>query len=1073
MLNAKLTAVLLCLAGFGADAAPILLRTGTIEADKLAAEPAVAPGTEYVLAQFAELPTAGEQVVLESQGIRFLRYLPENAWWLRFEGGFDPQRHAGLLGRLTIGLDGAAVDKLDPALRRSSKSLDVLELHVLFLPGAESEAALTGAGAQFIAWDYPGMARVRVLPGGTDALNAVPGVEWVAAVPPPDKPDNVTSGTRVGIDTVLGPPWDLDGTGVTIGLWESGGISYNHADYAGRMTLVDSETEVSEHSTHVNGTLIGAGTLNPLARGMAPGAQVRSRDAVNDAGEMLSDTQAGLVELSNHSYGTRVGWDYEDGVWTDYGTDYFGQYSALSFFWDNVVVNSGLIIFKSAGNDRNNDPDGGGPIVGDGPYDCIPHRGVAKNIVTVGALNDTDDMSSFSSWGPADDGRVKPDISANGVGLFSTLPGDTYGIFSGTSMSTPSACGMTATLLELYHAHHGSAPAPPATMKGILIHSATDLGRPGPDYENGWGIPQAPAAAEIIQEGWWREGGITTGNTLGYTVDVPESVPSLRATLVWTDPPGSPSAARALVNDLDLLVRAPGGETFEPFVLDKDAPSEPATTGRNAVDNVEQVLVENPAAGVWTIEVNGFAVPQGPSGFSLISEAFGGFLSIEGEGGVSGDGESEGTFDGEAEAEGEGEGGTPGCASSPINLNFCNSFELVKNNSLLQQLDEELQPLVDLLDPNSADINGIYFVDINDFEQPIIEIQGNGILDAGNELALLQTILADPCFDNGRVTHLQVRQAWLHNRTQLLNRQVGTIAPVLTSFIPGIADILIAYTVLGDGEVFQTGTNSASGQGSFGIVAGLFHILDGQLAGFLGSNFLDASLDPADFMTIDALLPSKNADRDAFTNAQEYAHYPARVCPYTPDETVDYVVAALRTNLYPGSPDPEGEGEGVVEGFVEGEGEGVIDGEGAFPEGEGEGTQEPEAETEGEGEGVGDGEGDADGEGAVEGEGEGEGEEQHHSADRDGSGVLDLGELLRPIQFFNAGGYQCAAEGGEDAWAAGLGDCALCPHDSDYLHGDCALSLSELLRVIQFFNLGGYHACLDSEDGFCAGVKAS
>ncbi|MBI1319592.1 MAG: S8 family serine peptidase [Candidatus Hydrogenedens sp.] len=1057
----RVAALLLCLAAGAAGAEPILLRTGAIDPAAASAKAGAPEGSVYVLAQFAELPSAGERWRLESEGIRFLRYVPEKAWWLRIEGGLDAQRHSALLKALTITLPGDSVDKIDPALRRKSGTAPE-QLHVLFLPGAADAQALAHAGAAFLGWDQPNLARVRMAAGSADALNTVPGVEWVAAVPPPDKDDNVTSATRIGVDVVQAAPWNLDGSGVTIGLWESGGIADDHTDFEGRMTVIDLEVPVSEHATHVTGTLIGAGILQAPAKGMAPGATVRCRDTIDDLSEMLDDTLDGLVELSNHSYGTRVGWDYDNG-WTDYGSDFFGQYSALSFFWDNAVMNSGLLIFKSAGNDRNDDPDGNGPILGDGPFDTIAHRGVAKNLITVGALDDLDGMSTFGSWGPADDGRVKPDISANGVGLFSTLPGDTYGIFSGTSMSTPSVCGMSAGLLQLFHQTYGPDPAPVQTMKAILIHSATDLGRLGPDYEFGWGIPQAPRAAQYIQQGLWREGVLTTGNTLSYLVDVPEDVPALKVTLVWLDPPASPSASKALINDLDLVLRGPGDATFQAFVLDKDNPTTPATTGRNNVDNVEQVVVDTPAAGTWTIEVNGYAVPQGPAPFSVVTEAFGGFLGVEGEGGTTGT-EGEGTADGEGSAEGDGEGTNGGCAVSPITLNFCDDFNKVQSNGIFQQLDEELQPLVALLDPATADINGIYFVDINDLQQPIIQIQGNGLLDAGNELALIQAILADPCFDNGRVTHQQVRAAWLHNKNQLLNKQVGPLAPVLTSFIPGIANILIAYTVIGDGSVFTTGPGSASGQGSFGIVAGLFQILDAQLAGYFGSNFLDSSLDPADFMTIDALRPGKNADRDAFTNQQEYAAYPTRACPYTPDSNTDYVKAALNSQIYPGSPPIEGEGSVEGDGAADGEGitEGVQDGEGLLEEGEGDGD----------GVGSGDGEG-AVSEGAADGEGGGEAP-RIYSADSDGSFSLNLAELLRPIQFYNAGGYQCAAEGeGEDLYAAGPGDCSGCAgYDSDYAPADCHLSLSELLRVVQIFNLGGYYACESGEGGFCAGTPA-
>ncbi len=176
------------------------------------------------------------------------------------------------------------------------------------------------------------------------------------------------------------------------------------------------------------------------------------------------------------------------------------------------------------------------------------------------------------------------------------------------------------------------------------------------------------------------------------------------------------------------------------------------------------------------------------------------------------------------------------------------------------------------------------------------------------------------------------------------------------------------------------------------------------------------------------------------------------------------------------------EGEGSEEGLIEGEGdtegegaeEGSVEGEG-LPEGvsEGEGVAEGSVEGEGANEGVSEGEGGE--EGVVEGEGppeglfEGEGESGIHAADQDGDYRISLSEVLRVIQFFNSGGYHCQP-GAEDGFAPGSGDYSCAPHDSDYNAQDWRINLSEVLRVIQFFNSGGYHTCDDGEDGFCPGI---
>ena len=135
-------------------------------------------------------------------------------------------------------------------------------------------------------------------------------------------------------------------------------------------------------------------------------------------------------------------------------------------------------------------------------------------------------------------------------------------------------------------------------------------------------------------------------------------------------------------------------------------------------------------------------------------------------------------------------------------------------------------------------------------------------------------------------------------------------------------------------------------------------------------------------------------------------------------------------------------------------------------EGEVDGEGPPEGEAEGSGEGRHDGEGLAGGEGDGAGEGIGS---LMHAADTNGDSRFDLREVLRVIQLYNADGYQCAS-GTEDGFMPGHGGCEGCArHASDYLGDDCAIGLSELLRLIQFFNTGGYYRCPDAQtdDGFC------
>ena len=258
---------------------------------------------------------------------------------------------------------------------------------------------------------------------------------------------------------------------------------------------------VNGHATHVAGTLGGSGAGDATARGMAPGLQLHSYDWTNDLNEMRA---ASALVLSNHSYGQIAGWwlNPDTSQWADVGAAAFGQYSSTSAAWDDVVYDTGLITFNAAGNDRGDGPDcPTGPRC-DGPYDTIVPSASAKNTITVCATTDFDAMTSFSSWGPVNDGRIKPDLCANGSTLWSTRNTAEYEYRSGTSMATPSAAGAGALLIQHLINQTGARPAP-HTLKALMVHGARDLGRIGPDYEFGWGLIDASASIALIDQQRW------------------------------------------------------------------------------------------------------------------------------------------------------------------------------------------------------------------------------------------------------------------------------------------------------------------------------------------------------------------------------------------------------------------------------------------------------------------------------------------------------------------------------------------------------------------------------------------
>ena len=468
---------------------------------------------------------------------------------------------------------------------------------------------------------------------------------------------------------------NLEGQGMTLGEWDGGAVRLTHQEFGGRVTQADGATSISNHATHVAGTLVAAG-VQAQAHGMAPQASLDAYDWNSDDAEMAAAAANGLL-ISNHSYGTVTGWAWGD--WAQPGTSEwhwfgdpavsptqdwgFGAYSFGAYWWDSIAVDAPYyLIVKSAGNDRNDSHTGthqvwdGGWISSTAPreadggpdgYDCIGYSGNAKNILTVGAVQDIPGgytspadvvMSSFSGWGPTDDGRIKPDLVANGIGLYSSIgSGDqSYASYSGTSMSSPNTAGSLLLLQEYYASLHGSFMRS-ATLKGLVIHTADEAGpAPGPDYAHGWGLLNTSRAATHLANA-------TGGDTLleaslaqaaTYTLQVySDGSQPLRATLVWTDYTGDPYSnqlnptASRLVNDLDLRVL--GGSTYLPYTLDPANPAAAATTGDNSRDNVEQVFVAAPAAGWYTLQVtHKGSLAGGSQAFSLLISTAGDPLPV-------------------------------------------------------------------------------------------------------------------------------------------------------------------------------------------------------------------------------------------------------------------------------------------------------------------------------------------------------------------------------------------------------------------------------------------------------------
>ncbi|TLF46382.1 S8 family serine peptidase [Maribacter aurantiacus] len=406
---------------------------------------------------------------------------------------------------------------------------------------------------------------------------------------------------------------DLDGLGMQVGVWDAGVALTSHQEFDDRAIIYDESTEIDAHATMVTGSLISSG-IKRDAQGVAYRAHVLSHDWTRDKIEVAAAAANGLL-LSNHSYGIK----------SDRVPDwYFGSYIKVAQDWDNIMFNAPYYLMVTAAGNARHSGDNEFPIFGNSEdgFDLLLGFTVAKNGITVAGSNTRIDtrgnlkeasVSSYSSYGPVDDGRIKPDLAGDGSSIVSTdAKGDTsYDVSSGTSMATPGVTG-ALLLLQQYNEQLYGSYLKAATLKGLALHTADDVDAPGPDYKMGWGVMNAKKAAELLFQKDFSthvsESTLASGETFEFTIKATAGE-TLTASISWTDPASEyinrgtlNDGTPALVNDLDIRITQ-NGRTFLPWKLNPKNPNAPAEQGDNAVDPFEKIEIPN-AQGTYTIVVS-------------------------------------------------------------------------------------------------------------------------------------------------------------------------------------------------------------------------------------------------------------------------------------------------------------------------------------------------------------------------------------------------------------------------------------------------------------------------------------
>ncbi len=562
------------------------------------------------------LPSSRARALLQAEGVQVLSYVSKNTYLMALPVGFDEKR-LSLVGARRVWMP-TPEEKMNANLKERPYGTwavdgDRVHAYVQVYPQLRIEEA----SERFRALGYDvvemgnqnGFLHLCIPIAELSAVAALPFVRYLELLPPPSVSEDVQGrslhrANLLDMDAPLGRKYD--GTGVSVVVRDDGPLG-PHIDFQGRYTDWFSADEGfnGTHGDGVAGILGGAGNLNPHMRGMAPGVHlytVRYQASFQDATLNLHTEQGATITNTSYSNGCNAG------------------YTLTAQTVEQQLYNYPTLMHVfSAGNEGQSNCNYG---AGSGWGNITGGHKVAKNAVVVANLRSDGTLHPTSSRGPAHDGRLKPDLAAHGHGQGSTSHHHTYQTFGGTSAAAPGVAGVMAQLTQAYREHFNSEDPPAALLKAALLNTANDLGNPGPDFQFGFGLVNAWRAYRLLLEKRWLQAQTDHQVASVHSLTIPPNVRRARILLYWVDPPAEAGNARALINDLDLLVVGPDGTTYLPWTLDPTpdpaALQTPAKPGRDSLNNVEQVTVINPPAGEYTVSVRGFEVPLGPQSYYLV-----------------------------------------------------------------------------------------------------------------------------------------------------------------------------------------------------------------------------------------------------------------------------------------------------------------------------------------------------------------------------------------------------------------------------------------------------------------------
>lgn len=617
---ALIVAVLLACTSFAQDSSKytIALRSGhfipakNITASRIASLNQLVSKTstpQFLLIQFEQIPGEAERRLLEATGIDLLEYIPHNTYTATVKGNLTEEILKRVKARTIVELLPEqkmalplVTGNIPAAALKSPGTVDVWISYPRTITYESVMKELLLRKIEIIPVPYTAyhIMAVRVEKDRLKELAGLNFVEYVQPAPGPDVELNnksrVLSRANV-LQSSLAGGRNLHGEGIVVGLGDDTPL-LPHIDFTGRFINRFAIVPGNGHGVHVAGTMAGAGLLQEKYAGYMPKATIVSQSFSSILAYAPAYIQDYNMVITNNSYGNVV------------GCETFGVYDLYSRVLDEMALAfPHLQNVFAAGNS-------GGDTCA--PYPPSYHTVMgayqsAKNVISVGAGSELGLVHPHSSKGPVADGRIKPEILADGTSVYSSYPTNIYGPISGTSMAAPAVSGGLGLLYQRYRQLHSNADPANGLMKALLCNGATDAGNPGPDYAYGFGNMNLLRSVKMLENNNYFEATVNAAATNTHSITIPagSNIAQLKVMLYWNDAPAAMLASQTLINDLDLEVVSPSSATTLPFILDTVPANvmNNATRGVDNINNIEQVVVDNPGPGTYTFRVKGTSIP--------------------------------------------------------------------------------------------------------------------------------------------------------------------------------------------------------------------------------------------------------------------------------------------------------------------------------------------------------------------------------------------------------------------------------------------------------------------------------